>query len=149
MIFRDCREKLVKGLDDPLEPGLLAVAGVGAGVHDDLADAEPGAPRHFLAEAGQALVAHLARRGSEVDQVDVVGDDLVDSRLLPFLPEEEGVGVTDRLAAPLVGVLGEDLDDAAPCLDAAFRGEMDAAGDGHVRAEIILHGKPRIFTAGS
>src|SRR5512133_1427676 len=108
-------------------------------MHDDLGNAEPGTGLQFITEGGQTLVAGLARRGGQIDQVDIVGNDLVQSGGGEFLLEQARIGRADRLALPLVGVAGKDLQHAAAGGNRPVNGQVQAAGDGHVGTKVIVH----------
>jgi hypothetical protein len=57
-----------------------------------------------------------------------------------FLAEEGHIGIRNRLSLPLVGIAGKDLQHAAVGGNGPVNGQVQAAGDGHMGAKIIVHG---------
>ena len=73
--------------------------------------------------------------GGEIDQVAGVRHGRRDAGLVEPPAEAPDLRGIERLAPPLVGVLGEDLQRFAAMHDGAIDGFRDAAGDGHMRAD--------------
>ena len=73
--------------------------------------------------------------GGEIDEITGVRNDRRDADGLGLLPEGTNLLLGERLAEPLVRVLGEDLQRFAPVQLGAGNGVGHAAGHGHVRAD--------------
>ncbi len=106
-----------------------------ARVDDDAKQAKRRGAIDLIHECRDRLLAEERERRGEVDQVTGVRDDRLDAGLLDAAAEQPDFGGVERLAAPLVSVLGEDLQRLASVHDGALDGFRDAARDGHVRAD--------------
>ncbi len=104
-------------------------------MNDDAKQAERLGAIDLVHERGDRLFAQDRERRRQVDQVARVRDDGRDAGLLDALAEQPDFSVLERLAAPLVRVLREDLQRLASVHDRAIDGLRDAARDGHVRAD--------------
>ena len=109
-------------------------------MHHDLVDPQPGTGGHFIAKGGQTLVTGVPCRCSQIDQVDIVGDDLMQAGCGKAAAEQICIFIADRLALPLVGGTGKDLQGTATGGYGPFNGLMEATGNGHMGAKIIRHG---------
>jgi hypothetical protein len=74
----------VKPLGDAAQPGLLPAAQVGAGMHDQVGDAQRLAVLQFDDVCLQRFLPHRFVGRTEIDEVGVMGHDGPDARLLLF-----------------------------------------------------------------
>src|SRR5262249_18537956 len=137
-------ECFIEGGGDCGDAGRFPFAAVGSRVEDEVADAERVAAEDLISESFDGLAAEIEGRGCQVDQVGRVRDDVRKPRAAGSAAELPGLGFLDRLADPAVVVLGEDLDDPAPRVEAPLDGARRPTRDGLVRSDQEIGGRDRI-----
>jgi hypothetical protein len=125
----------VDRLGDAGDAGLWTGREGGAGVADEVGDAEQVAAGQLVGQRRPRFLPHLVVGRGDVDQVGVVGDEALHAATGPPRPERLGGGRVDRRRLPLPLVLGEELEGAHLAGEGAVDGVGVAAGDGHVGAE--------------
>ena len=104
-------------------------------MNDDAAQAERVGPIELVDECGDRLFAQGGCGGGQIDEITGVRHDRRETADLGRIAERTDLLVGQRLRAPLVGVLGEDLQRFAPVQRRTGDGLGDAAGHRHVRAD--------------
>ncbi len=128
-------EDFIQCDDDSLEPFYFARRGKGPGVSDNPRDAERCRPLKLIDQGLDGFIPERLVRAGQVDQVRIVGQRAGDAGSGDRLPERLGLLRRDRLAAPLIRVLGEYLDHLAAGLDPNFHGLVVSACDRLMGAE--------------
>jgi hypothetical protein len=98
-------------------------------------DPEPLAAFELLGESRRRFLPERGVRSGGVDQVRGVRDDREESRVRARGAELRGLGVREFLPDPAVGVLDENLEDAAAGSEGPFDGMGRAPGDRVVSAD--------------
>ncbi len=122
-------EDLVEGGGDAGDAALFAGAAVGAGVDDEVGDAEVVAAFHFVGEGGDGFLPEAVVDGGEIDEVGGVGDDVVEVEAVGVGAEEFDGGGVEGFGGPLLLVFGEDLDGLEVELFGGEEGVFHSAGD--------------------
>ena len=125
----------VQGRDDLRESRLFTGTHVRPGMRDEVRDAQQRAAVQLLDEQLDALPPELLVRGTEIDQVTVVADGVLDLRFFLVREPVADFAVGQRLALPLPLVLGEDLHAVHVELARFEERVVQAAGDGEMGAE--------------
>ena len=130
----------VQRLGNRLDAFYFAGADVGAGVGDQVRHVEYFAAFHLVDERADGTLAQSRVGRAQVEQVGIVGDHRSDAGFLPIGVELRDLVFSQRLRRPLARRLGENLNRLAGDLPAFEKGVADAAGDGHMGAQITGRG---------
>jgi hypothetical protein len=100
---------LIERGNHAVEARLLAGANVSARVRDQVGKPEPLGPFQFHDERFQRTAIEKFVGRGEIDQVRIVGQEVLHARLPQRFFEERDLLVSDFPGPPLVGVLGKEL----------------------------------------
>src|SRR6185436_7312162 len=132
LLARPRLERLSNGVADPPKALLVGAFRARAWMNDHAEKAERSGAIELVDEGVDRLLPQHRRGRCEVDQVAGVRDDRCDARTIGLAAKLANVNGIERFAAPLVGVLGEDLKCFASVEDGAVDGLRHTAGHRHV-----------------
>jgi hypothetical protein len=135
-------EDVVEAAGDGGEPRLLPRPHVGAGMEDEVADAEGVAARHVGEEGGAAPPQRGGEGAAEVDEIGAVGEHDADAARREGGPEGRGLALAHGPGLPLELAAREDLDRLRGDGLSVLRRPEEPAGDGDVRAQHLRSGWP-------
>ena len=126
---------LVERLGDTVDPFLVASSQVGSGMHHESWDPESVTAIQLVAEGRSRASKIVGIDRSEIHQIGRVGYQSRDLAVLELLLEAFHVGVCERFARPLAGVLDKDLNGIAGQFGSSGYGAEDSACDGNMGSE--------------